>query len=69
LDEILSGALTAQDEEDVLQELENIVSEQRNIDRLSDVPYADANVDQLPDVPNDDLGEQTWKFPSISFSV
>lgn len=58
IDAVLSGALTDQDEEDVLAELDQLIE----IEAAGDQNVADDNlVDQLPDVPTDDLSEKKRK--------
>lgn len=59
LDEILSGALSEQDEDDVLAELEQLVADDEAKNKL---PQEERDIDvELPDVPDDELEEVQQK--------
>jgi charged multivesicular body protein 6 len=62
IDEILTGALTADDEDAVMAELEELVeNEQREALAKLDVAGDEDIDEQLPDVPDEDLPEKSKK--------
>ena len=64
IDELLSGGLTAEDEEDIMNELAEL--ERLELPSVPDteIPTADVD-DQLPDVPSTEPG----KFPRFCLAI
>ncbi|KAJ1532190.1 hypothetical protein ONE63_000811 [Megalurothrips usitatus] len=71
IDELISGSLTDQDEEDVMAELDDIIKEQTKISTPT-VPEAEAEddkIEELPDVPSEepeDIGAERKKQKTSS---
>ncbi|KAJ1532189.1 hypothetical protein ONE63_000811 [Megalurothrips usitatus] len=71
IDELISGSLTDQDEEDVMAELDDIIKEQTKISTPT-VPEAEAEddkIEELPDVPSEepeDIAERKKQKTSSS---
>lgn len=64
IDEALSGALTQQDEDDVMAELDELIENETSGEKnlVEDVSGADEDLsDKLPDVPMDNLPEKRRK--------
>lgn len=65
IDEALSGALTQQDEDDVMAELDQLIENEASGSKNAideDITGVDEDLsDRLPEVPNDDLPEKRRK--------
>lgn len=68
---MLSGALSDQDEDDVLAELDSIIKEQTKDSEPTSTVSEDAEINELPEVPTDEPEDVRGEvqFQKVSFVI